>query len=339
MITNDGTCTNSAATENFALTNTEKTSLRTAYIAVRNAFNNKQIPDADFDARVLINHVTGKDLLIHKDYLPSAGEVQTLNKLVNRRLDRQPLQYLIGEWDFMDFTLCVGEGVLIPRADTEVVCSTAIDAARRLQIDTAPAQKTLEKNIFLESPQILEKKIAQTAVKPHLQIADLCAGSGAISIAIARKIQGCKVTAVELSDNALFYLGKNVKALAPSVQVLKRDVLTWQDEVLDGFFDVIVSNPPYLSDEDMKELFPELKYEPKMALHAGQSGYEFYEHIAKAYRKKLKNGGSLVFEIGSLQAQKIEQILEQNGYAKIKVINDASGNNRCIHAIAKSRVL
>lgn len=282
--------------------------LAEAYRAVRQMLLEAGIEDAAFDASQLVRHVTGLDRRLHPDAPLAPAQAEMLRALAERRAAREPLQYLLGTWDFLDFTLRVGPGVLIPRADTEIVCETAIAAVR----DATQA----------------------SAGQRAAHIIDLCAGSGAIAIGVARAVPTAQVTAVELSDGAFSYLQQNAAVLAPQMVLVKADALTWQDGLPDACADVIVSNPPYIAPHEMNALAPELAFEPRMALEAGENGLLFYRHIARAYRRALRVGGTLVFEIGSGQAQAVSGLLHENGYTDIGVLPDAAGLPRCVTARA-----
>ncbi|MEI3014854.1 MAG: methyltransferase [Ruthenibacterium lactatiformans] len=122
-------------------------------------------------------------------------------------------------------------------------------------------------------------------------MADLCSGTGAIALGVATHVPGARVTAVELSPDALAYLRANNAACGCPLCVVQADVLRWQEECAPGSFDVIVSNPPYIAPEEMAGLQPELFHEPRMALEAPDGGLAFYKHIAPAYFGALKPGG------------------------------------------------
>lgn len=280
----------------------EKT-LNDAYKGARGVLAAGGVEDAEFDARVLVELVTGKDPRVSPDAPVSDAEAGALDKMIRLRAARYPLQYLCGTWDFMDFTLCVGKGVLIPRADTEIVAQTAIDYLAAANSDNS-----------------------------SISALDLCSGTGAIAIALARAVPAASVYAAELSDDAYTYLEKNIAALAPRIHAIKADVLHLQDALRAESFDIIVSNPPYVTPDEMNALSPELAYEPRMALCDEHDGLSFYRHIAAAYLPKLKHGGRMVFEIGSTQADAVCQTLYTCGYGSIEVIEDYASNPRCVTA-------
>ena len=207
----------------------------------------------------------------------------------------------------MDFELAVGEGVLCPRSDTEIVCEAAAETLRGKQC-----------------PAVL----------------DLCAGSGCLGIGLRRFCPDAQVTALEKSPEALYYLRQNAeKALlekgiaAPAVQVREGDVFAFQAQLAPESLDLIVSNPPYLTAEEMRHLQPEVAKEPAMALDGGEDGGVFYRHIAAAYGEKLKKGGWMVLEIGCAQQAQLREILTACSWAaRVECHKDYGGNDRVILA-------
>ena len=188
--------------------------------------------------------------------------------------------------------------MLIPRADTEVLVETALE---------------LCDGMF--SPQVC----------------DLCSGSGCIPIALSHHLpEQVSLTAVELSDAALGYLQKNVQRHhCSNLTVVQADVLTWQPQQL---FDLITSNPPYISDQEMLELQPEVRWEPEMALRAQENGLYFYRVLSKRCQSYLRTGGWLLFEIGYTQGQAVSDLLLAEGYTDIRLIPDYNGNDRVVAA-------
>lgn len=208
-----------------------------------------------------------------------------------------PLQYLLGEWEFYSIPLKVGAGVLIPRPDTE----TLVDAALG----------------FLSG-------------MPSATVADFCAGSGAISLAVAQNLSQCEVYALELSSEALHYLRENAKA-CERIHVLEADVLKDLEPLKLPQLDMIISNPPYLTAEELTELPVQVRYEPKMALDGGEDGLTFYKSIAQSAKTLLKPEGMLLFEAGWKQAQQIADIMSGHGYRDIGFTKDLNGIDRCIY--------
>lgn len=253
-----------------------------------------------FEALCLIEKVFGFNrlLLITKgeETIASEEKLTTLAELTEKRLNHEPLQYLLGKWSFMGIDLLVGEGVLIPRDDTEVVTSLCID--------------------FLSG-------------KENTAVADLCAGSGAISLAL-EKYAGCKVTAVELSEKAFSYLTQNIELNNSAVNALNGDIFECHTSVANNSLDLIVSNPPYIKSGDLAGLQEEVHHEPQMALDGGESGLDFYRRIVPLWKTKLKPGGAIAFELGEGQYDEVSRILANNGFGGITESIDFGGVQRAI---------
>ena len=184
-----------------------------------------------------------------------------------QREKRRPLQYILGRWPFLDLTLEVGEGVLIPRPDTELLCESAAD--------------------WLKG-------------RPQPRVLDLCAGSGCVGLGIARLCPGARVTAVELSQEALPYLRRNA-ARYPQYALTVKAGDALDPGAAEGLFDAVVSNPPYIPAEELEGLMPEVRREPRMALDGGD-GLRFYRGIARIWVPRLQPGGFCAVEVGVGQA-------------------------------------
>ena len=258
-------------------------------------------PDPDFDAVELTRLVTGQDPRLSETPL-TEEQAARLARLAALRFERRPLQYIEGKWGFLDFEVQVGEGVLIPRQDSEAICLKAID--------------------------LLKGQAAPTVL-------DLCAGSGCLGLAVKNRCPAARVTAVEKSAEALPWLQKNAAealpgfdAAHPALNVQQGDVFQWNKGQAEGQFDLILANPPYLTAEEMRTLQPEVEFEPAMALDGGEDGLDFYRHIAKAYRPLTKPGGWLVMEFGWQQWEPVKALLEAAGWQDVQRILDAEGRDR-----------
>ena len=251
------------------------------------------VPDARFDAAELYSFVTRRDPRL--DDGPTEAEAARLAALADRRAAREPLQYILGEWDFMDFTLKVGRGVLCPRADSEVVCEAAIELLKDA-----------------EAPVVY----------------DLCAGTGCLGLGIARHLPGAAVTCVEKSAEAWPYLTANVAGTG--VQAVQDDILTYYNRLPSGGADLIISNPPYLTAEEMAHLMPETAREPAMALDGGADGLDFYRLLTAHYRDALRPGGWLVLEIGCAQAADVLALGAANGWVNGSCRKDYGSNDRVV---------
>lgn len=252
-----------------------------------------------FECYVLIEtafHIAKHQLLLNQNAPAPQKEAEHFFALVQKRCQGYPLQYLAGQWEFYGYPFFVGEGVLIPRADTEILAELCLAEA-----------------------------ISRTAPR----IADLCSGSGCLPIVFAKEAPDALVWAVELSPQALTYLNKNVAYhCCGNISVIAGDIALWQPpEPLD----IISSNPPYLTAEEMSTLQKEVTFEPAMALEAPENGLYFYRLIAQRYFAFLKPGGLLAFEVGWKQAQAVEEILSLAGYASIGVKEDFSGIQRVVY--------
>ena len=265
-------------------------------------------PDADFDARELFRLAAGRDPHLSDQPL-SPAEARRLEQFAARRAGREPLQYICGRWPFLNFELAVGPGVLCPRADTEVVAEAAAGQLEGVQ-----------------NPRVL----------------DLCAGTGCLGLGVKALRPDAEVTCLEKSPEALQYLRENARsALAglpgqtqPAARVVEGDLFTYWQTLTPGGLDLIVSNPPYLTGEEMASLQPETAREPAMALAAGEDGLDFYRALADHYKAALRPGGALVLEIGWQQRQAVTGLLAAAGWTGIQCRQDYGGNDRCIIARA-----
>ena len=272
---------------------------RRALLATENA------QDAGVLARMLVCHVSGKsqaDFLANREMYASEEIVAGVEDGLRRLLNQEPMAYILGQWEFYGLPLHVSPKVLIPRDDTCAVAELAIRQA-----------------LFLEkNPRIL----------------DLCCGSGAIGLAIASRVKDAKVTLADLSQDALSVARDNValNKMTARVRCVSADALKPAFPFL-GKFDMIVSNPPYITGEDMKTLPASVKdYEPHMALYGGEDGLDFYRSIAKNYAPALKPGGYLAFEFGEEQGDDVCRILEENGYTILERTRDYNDRERAVLA-------
>ncbi len=272
---------------------------RRALLATENA------NDAGVLARMLVCHVSGKsqaDFLADRDLYASEKIVEGVEACLQRLLAQEPIAYILGQWEFYGLPLRVNPNVLIPRDDTCAVAELAIRQA-----------------LFLnENPRVL----------------DLCCGSGCIGLAIASRVKDAKVTLADLSQNALSVAKENValNKLSGRVRCVSADALKPAFPFL-GKFDMIVSNPPYITGEDMLTLPESVKnYEPHMALYGGEDGLDFHRSIAKNFAPALKPGGYLAFEFGEGQGDDVCRILAENGYTILERTRDYNDRERAVLA-------
>lgn len=262
---------------------------------------------ASFEAAELCAAVLGMNrakLLAQGETLLPPESEERLLALAQKRASGYPLQYLLGEWEFYGAPFSVGEGVLIPRADTETLCNQAIS-------------------------RLGNRKAV---------VLDLCSGSGCIAVTLARECPNCQVYAVEKSPEAYSYLRTNIKRnQSPAIPVCA-DALAEETLPQVPTWDMIVSNPPYLTAQDMAELQREVTYEPSMALLGGEDGLFFYRELTRLWKKRLKPGGWLLYEIGMGQENAVREILEQNGLESVCTARDLCGIIRIIGARTSAKI-
>lgn len=255
-----------------------------------------------FDAACLLEDIgnIGRNQLAARAQQPIAVPMfQRVWEAAQRRAAGEPLQYLLGTWDFLTLTLEVGKGVLIPRPETELLCEIA---AEKLAV-------------FSE---------------PHVW--DLCAGSGCVGLGIASLCPSATVTAVEYSDAALLYLQRNA-ARYPSlhVSVSRADVLH-DASLYCGPVQAIVSNPPYIPTAELPSLQREVQHEPSLALDGGEDGLQFYRVIASEWTKQVVSGGFVAVEVGVGQAQAVSDLFCAAGLVRTEIHPDFSGISRVVCA-------
>ena len=256
------------------------------------------IEDYVFESKQIIKHITGySNAQILQKYTENLTEYQenNLTAIIKQRLVRYPLQYIIGKWNFFGREFFVGPGVLIPRSDTETLMDVCLE--------------------FLKT-------------KENPEVIDLCAGTGCIGITLKGEIPTANVKMVEKFDEALFYTERNVKHNGVDVKIVKGDVIEGAES--EGKYDLIVSNPPYITDLDMKTLQPEVKFEPETALRGGEDGLVFYKSITEKYKASLKDGGMLAFEVGVNQAESVKKILIENGFKNVSTRKDLNDIERVV---------
>ncbi len=260
---------------------------------------------ADMWAKHLIAHVSGKrvhSLLLDREAYADDTVIREVQKGLDRLLAGEPLAYVLGEWEFYGLKLVVSPDVLIPRDDTVAVASLAIS-----------------QGLFLDKdPRIL----------------DLCCGSGCIGLAVASRVKDAKVTLADLSQKALNVAKQNaaLNHMTGRVRCFQADATKPAPAFL-GKFDMIISNPPYITGEEMRELPPSVAdFEPHMALYGGEDGLDFYRAIAENYTPALKPGGFLCLEFGMGQGDDVCRILSEHGYTILERTRDYNDRERAVLA-------
>ena len=279
------------------------------YRQMRFALEPEEGAQASNTARELLALAAGRPaatvMAMQSLYAPEAV-IRKAMELVGRVLAGEPLAYILGQWDFYGLCLTVTPDVLIPRDDTAAVVDLALE--QRFQLP--------------HNPRIL----------------DLCTGSGCIGLALASRMKDARVTLTDLSPKALKVARRNAAdlRLTGRVSCFQADVMAPADKFL-GQFDLIVSNPPYVTTEEMKTLQRSVRdFEPHMALDGGEDGLDFYRAIAENYTRALKPGGFLALEFGMGQEDQVCRILERFDYEILRLRKDSGNITRAVLAKRKT---
>ncbi len=258
--------------------------LRLVQLRIRTAAGDEEIQQA----REIVGYVLGVEpaaLPLHHGMSVNEAQLEAIGEMAGRRAEGEPLQYLLGGWEFMGLPILLEPTVLIPRPETELLC---------------------------------ERALALMDSAGYSSVLDLCCGSGCIGIALAKR-SGAAVTAADVSGDCLRLTQENAQLNGVDVRTVQSDLFNG----IEGVFDLIVSNPPYLSAADMAEMQRELTYEPRIALYGGADGLDFYRRIAAGYRAHLREGGVLLMEIGATQADAVRTL-----FPGAAIYEDYAGNPR-----------
>ncbi len=276
------------------------------YSATKNALRKVDgEAQAEFTAREIVAAATDRTVgQLVADFTLSVfqRDIQRVQAMVERYLAGEPLAYILGQWNFYGLPLTVTPAVLIPRDDTEAVASLAIGRARLLP----------------QNPRIL----------------DLCAGSGCIGLAVASKVKDARVTLGEISPEAIRIAKKNIQDnhLSGRVSCIELDAMQEPPKFL-GKYDMIVSNPPYITAAQMEELESSVReFEPRIALYGGEDGLDFYRAIVRNYGPLIRPGGFICFEFGMGQEADVCRILMEGGYRLMKLERDSGERARAVLA-------
>ena len=258
------------------------------------------IEEAALDARLLLEAVCGtdrNDLLVHGEQPVAPEAEEKYLNWIRQRAEHIPLQQLTGEQGFMGLTFSVNEHVLIPRQDTEILVE-----------------------------EVLKE------LHDGMRVLDMCTGSGCILLSLLHYSNDCEGLGVDLSAEALEVAGRNVlKVLTPEkaehAHFLQSDLF----EKVEGKFEIIVSNPPYIASAEVEKLMPEVRdHEPRMALDGTEDGLYFYRRIIEKAGKHLVSSGMLFFEIGYDQGQAVSELMRTEGYREVQVVQDYAGLDRVV---------
>ncbi len=263
----------------------------------------ENIADAKIDAWYLLQMVCKIDrnfYYLHEEDELTAEQQSEYESTVHKRAEHVPLQYIIGEQEFMGLKFKVNSNVLIPRQDTETLVEEALRVA-----------------------------------KPGMRVLDLCTGSGCIIISLAKNVADISCTGSDISKQALLVAKENAKANEVEVEWERSDLF----ENISGTFDLIVSNPPYIPTGEIPGLMPEVRdFEPVDALDGKEDGLYFYRIITEKSPEYLTSDGYLYFEIGYDQGEAVSAMMRQCGYTQVEVIKDLAGNDRVVKGRKKEHV-
>lgn len=253
------------------------------------------------EAAFLFEKVFGLDrgaLLARGNEKPEPGKAEEFLALLDRRLAGEPLQYLLGEWEFFGLPFRVGPGVLIPRPETELLAELALSLAENIP-----------------SPALL----------------DLCSGSGCLPVALGARRPDAAIWGVELSPEAMGYFTENIRLnRRENVTAVLGDVFALPEEVTRRQYRVITANPPYIRRDALPGLQAEVRREPLMALDGGADGLDFYRRLPALCLPLLAPGGALLLEIGEDQGPAVAALMTAAGYDGVAVIQDLSGLDRVV---------
>lgn len=274
--------------------------LREAFEYGKEQLKKSQIEDAELDAWYLLEYVTGISRAMYymdMNRLIDTDKVEKYRAVVERRANHVPLQHITGEQEFMGLTFCVNEHVLVPRQDTEVLVETVLES-----------------------------------LEPEMRVLDMCTGSGCIIISLLRlcgdkRIEG---TGVDISEKALEVASCNAERLGVMATFLHGDLFA----NVEGVYDVIVSNPPYIRTSVIEELKEEVKFhDPFLALDGKEDGLYFYRKIVENGTQYLKKGGKLFFEIGHDQGEDVSMMMKEAGFSGVTVKKDLAGLDRVVFGV------
>lgn len=254
------------------------------------------IEEAELDARLLLEEICGTDrntLLVHGDRNVTEEELAQYKEMLEKRSAHIPLQQIIGRQSFMGLDFYVDENVLIPRQDTELLVEEALQE-----------------------------------LHDGMRILDMCTGSGCILLSLLKYSNDCEGIGADISEEALKVAERNrVQLGLENAAFIRSDLF----EAVEGKFDLLMSNPPYICSDVIDTLMPEVReHEPRQALDGSADGLHFYRRILADCRAYLKPGGMLLFEIGYDQGEAVKRLMEENGFLEVEVKKDYGGLDRVV---------
>jgi len=270
-------------------------------------FGQSRLEHPRLAAEILLAHVLGCqriDLYVQFDRCPEPAQLGEFRALVKRAAEQEPVAYLTGRAHFLSLEFEVSPAVLIPRPETELLAASAIDFCRH------------------------------ETIRPTVDVLDLCTGSSCIAIAIGANVVETEIVAVDTSPEALEIARRNIAKhdLEGRIRIRQSDLFEQLDQAPKGIFDLIVSNPPYISERAYEKLPSGIRdYEPSRALLAKNKGLEYHQRIIEGAETYLADEGSLMMEIAFDQSDAVLALLEQSDYLKnISTVRDNLGHQRVV---------
>ena len=273
---------------------------RSLILEMTRRFRAAGIPDPEFDSAALLASLCGRNPLSLRLDMETEIDQETegqYRSLCARRIRREPLQYITGESRFCGYSFAVTPSVLIPRPETELLCEWAVE---KIPVDASP------------------------------RILDLCCGSGCIGITLKLRIPSSAVYMSDLSSAAADVARRNAERLSADVSVGTGDLF---ENIRDRNFDLIISNPPYIPENECSLLQEEVKKEPLTALDGGNDGLDFYRRICREAPDYLRRGGILMFELGDGQHSAVGKMMEESGFQSVEIRKDFRQISRMISGL------
>lgn len=272
------------------------------YLQIKKELRAAGIAAAELEAREIVataSEKTKEEFLRDRAMYASQAIEEKAGEMLRRRLMGEPIGYVLGQWEFMGLTFKLTRDVLIPRTDTEVIASRALDIAREMG-----ARRLL----------------------------DVCCGCGCIGISVAKYLAGLQVWMTDISDAALAVARFNARELnvLARVNCMRLDAMKTPPRLLKDF-DIICCNPPYIMSKTIPELDASVRdYEPHLALDGGEDGLDFYRAVVPGYSGALKSGGRMLFEVGLGQANAVAEIMTGYGYSVTEILKDSANIDRVV---------
>ena len=274
------------------------------YLSTRRALRGAGVEGAELEAKLLLCHAlscTKEELLARMQMYAGESAQAALSAMTERRLQGEPVAYITGMWEFCGLPMEVSPAVLIPRSDTEVLVEEAL-------------------------------RLLHAEHKADARILDLGCGSGCIGIALGHFLPGSRLTAVDVSPEAVEITKRNIRrnGLVRRSAVLEGNILE-PPPMRMGEYDLLVSNPPYIRSDEIETLDVSVKdYEPRLALDGGEDGLKFYRSILSRWLSVLSDSGSVIMEIGEGQSEDVQELMRSAGLHEVRSAPDNYGTERIV---------